>query len=440
MSAVPALAPAAPPLASWLDLLRLARDPLAGFTAAMRTRGDVVAYAFGGTRIAQVTHPDDVATVLGLPVAATRKSRVVRGLRRALGDGMLTSEGETWKRQRRLAAPAFTPARIASYGAAMGDAVRASLPATSGPTDVHAANLQLALEVVVRVLFGADGGVDARVVGGAITEIQDEFWRSTNTWRRLLPDAVPRPGRTREARAIIALNAQIQAVIARRRTLPEGPDLLGRLLAVRDDDGSALSDEALRDELVTLFVAGHETTALAVAYTLWLLAGDADTQARVRAEVDALPGLPTAADIRGMTWTMAALHEAMRLYPPGFAIARELVDDTVLGGFVVPKGTQVLLPVCAIHRDARWWPEPDAFRPRRWIDATPSSAAYLPFGGGGRACIGKYFAELEAAVMIAGWLRAYTLDRPEALRLAPAATLRPADGVHLRLTPRERPV
>ena len=266
-------------------------------------------------------------------------------------------------------------------------------------------------------------------------------------WAALLPwwQRLPTPGNRRFRRAKAEIDAVMYDTIARRRAGEKaGDDLLSRLLAARDEDGSRMSDRQLRDELVTLFLAGHETTALALSYSFYLLAQHPDAEARLAAELDeVLQGKPpTAADVPRLRSTEWVIKESMRLYPPATSIGREAVCDTEIGGYFVPKGAQVSPVQWVVHRDARWFDDPEAFKPERWdndLARRLPRCAYFPFGDGPRVCIGNQFAIMEAVLVLATVAQRYRLALAPGfqLELLPSVTLRPKHGVSMVI--QERP-
>jgi cytochrome P450 len=263
-------------------------------------------------------------------------------------------------------------------------------------------------------------------------------------WFRFL-DYLPLPSSRRYWRAIDRLDRIIYRIIQSHRA--EGRDrgdLLSRLLAARDEDGAGMTDRQLRDEVVTLVLAGHETTALVLFYTFYLLSQSPDAEERLAAELRAvLPNRsPTAADVPNLKYTEWVVREAMRLYPPAWGIAREALADCEIGGYRVPKGTQIFMTQWLVHRDARWFDDPEVFRPERWdndlIKRLPR-CAYFPFGDGPRVCIGNHFAMMEAVLILATIARRYRLsvEPGQTLELLPSITLRPKHGLRMRVRARD---
>jgi cytochrome P450 len=427
------------------NALQIMRDPFGFVVRAARDHGDVVRFRFGPLVFYMLNHPDDIEHVLRGNHRNYIKDKGTRLLSGVLGEGLLTSEGETWRRQRRLAQPAFQLDQIQKYGAAMvaytGHMLKDWRPGQT--RDVHADMMALTLEIVARTLFGASVVGQAERVGRAMDEVM-QFWASPLamfSWLHWLPT----PANRRYRRATRELNAIIADTIARRRAGgPEGDDLLSRLLTVRDEDGSQMTDRQLRDELVTLFLAGHETTALALSFCFYLLALHPEADARLAAELDDVLGgrPPTAADVPRLRYTEWVVKEAMRLYPPAPSIGREALADCEVAGYHIPKGAQISLVQWVVQRDPRWFDDPEAFRPERWdndLARRLPRCAYFPFGDGPRICIGNHFAMMEAVLILAAVAQRYrlTLAPGFTLELLPSITLRPKRGV--RMVVHERP-
>ncbi|PCC69631.1 Cytochrome P450 [Nannocystis exedens] len=371
------------------------------------------------------------------------KDRFTRELSLVTGNGLLVSDGDFWRRQRRLAQPAFHRERIAAYGAVMVEhAERLASTWREGQVlDIHAAMMRLTLDIVADTLFST--GVDraiADTIGGALDVIMERFSDYTYAflpWLARVP--LPKNRRFHEARGRI--DGAIRGIIAARRASgrDEG-DLLSMLLRARDDEGGQMTDEQLRDEAFILFVAGHETTALALSWTWMLLSQHPAAWDKLRAELDHVLGdrAPTLADVPALRYTDWVAHESMRLYPPAWSIGREALEDLELGGVAVPRGAQLWMFQWAAHRDPRYFPRPDSFEPERW-DADLARRiprfAYFPFGGGPRLCIGNNFAMLELVLVLATLARRWrpfvrAADRP---RPQFSITLRPAGGMRATL-------
>ncbi len=422
------------------------RDPL-GFLAEQRdAHGDIVSVRLAGARWLVVSHPDDIETLLVKHAADVGRDEFTDILKRVLGEGLLTSEGDLWKRQRRLLATAFTPKRIRGYAESMGEIterVLARLP-HGEETSLHHAMSELTLEVVAEVLFGASVSPhDVGVVRSSMEVFNDFFGQSPEAVFQV-PAWVPTPRLRAVRRARAELDSLLFRIIDARRGAPPRGDLLGAMLAAADDDGTKMSDEQLRDETVTLFLAGHETTALALTYALYLLALHPEIEARAADEVrSTLEGRrPTADDVPRLAYLERVLKEAMRLYPPAWVIGREVLKPITLGGVRVEPGVQVVASQWLVHRDARFWPEPERFDPSRFEPSASEGRrrfAYFPFGGGPRVCIGNHFAMMEAVILLALVLARFRVELVpgQTLGFAPSVTLQPkAPGLRVVLRPR----
>jgi cytochrome P450 len=420
-------------------LLAFRRDPLGTLDRLRRDWGDVVHFRFGPRHLYLLSHPDMVRDVLVTHHRNFAKSLALQRARVLLGTGLLTSEGEFHLRQRRLAQPAFHRDRIAAAAEVMaGHAGRAAAGWRAGETlDVPREMNRLTLAIAGRALFGADVAGEADEIGRALTDALSLFRRLTNPFGPFL-DKLPVPGTIRMKRARARLDATIYGMIERRRASGKvGDDLLGMLLAARDEggDGQGMTDLQLRDEALTIFLAGHETTANALAWTWHLLALHPDVEARLHAEADAVLGgrLPTADDVPALRYTRQVFAEAMRLYPPAWTIGREPRADFQAGGYRITggAGVVVMLSPWVVHRDARFFSDPGRFDPGRWTperEAALPRYAYFPFGGGPRKCIGEGFAWMEGVVVLAAIARQWRL------RHAPGARVEPEPLITLRPT------
>jgi cytochrome P450 len=304
--------------------------------------------------------------------------------------------------------------------------------------------MALTLRIVVRTLFGAD--VDDRVadeVGRAFDAMVEEIARRFRRPFRI-PDAVPIPGNLRYNREVRRLDRIVYRLIDERRRQPgERADLLSILLRAQDQDGTRMTEQQLRDEVVTLFLAGHETTALALSWTWQLLSLHPKTRDALEAELDRVlgGGPPSVAQLPRLKYAEAVINEALRLYPPAYVIGRENVDACEIGGFPVPPGTTIYVSPWVLHRDARYFDSPEQFRPERWLNGSAARlprGAYLPFGAGPRLCIGQSFAMMESILLLASVSRRFrlTLDPDQPVAPFPSITLRPAGGVWMRLAKR----
>jgi cytochrome P450 len=421
------------------------RDQLGFYAACAREYGDVVRARLGPRPALLIYHPDTIEEVL---VARNRdfvKSPGVRLLRPLLGDGLLLSEGDLWLRQRRLVQPAFHRQRIAAYGEVMVALVERRLGdwKAGEVLDIHAEMLALTQAIVARTLFDADVSDVADAVARATSVLMQDFSARLGSLLQLLPSWLPTPANVRAQRAIRRLDEVVYRMIAARRQQPEDRgDLLSILLDARDaDDGSRMTDRQVRDEVMTLFMAGHETTAVALSWTWFLLAQHPEVETRLAEELDAVLGgrAPSASDLPRLRYTDMVITEAMRLFPPAYALGRQAARPSEVAGHPVAPGLIVVIPTCVVHRDARWFEDPEAFRPERWGDDLARRLpryAYFPFGGGPRQCIGAGFAMMEAVLILAAIAQRFRLALVPGQRVTPTpyVTLRPEPGIRMRLT------
>jgi cytochrome P450 len=425
------------------------RDPLRFLRGARERLGDVVGVSLGPMTMTLVSHPDLVEDVLVTRSKLWQKDFFLRtSLRPVLGDGLLTSDGDFWRRQRRLAQPAFHRDRIAAYGGIMvEEGERLARRWRDGEVrDVHKDMMRTTLEIVARTLFGAEVGDHAEDVGEALEAVQATVSDPLPLFFPILA-RVATPRRRRFARAVRKLDSIIFGVIEERRAGDAGEtdDLLSMLLHAQDDDGSRMSDRQLRDECLTVFLAGHETTALNLSWTWLLLSQHPEVEAKLARELDDVLGdrAATAADVPNLKYTGNVITEALRMYPPAWSIGREAREEVELGGYRIPRGGNVWFSPWAIQRDERWFDDPDAFRPERWAGERAKALhryAYFPFGGGPRFCIGQSFAQMEAVLLLATLARAFrveVLPKPRAIP-EPSVTLRPKHGLRVRLAKRRR--
>jgi cytochrome P450 len=436
----------APELSGLTGLYRFGRDPLGSLAGVKERHGDAVVFGQLLQKNVLFSDPDAVEALFVGRHADFAKDVFTKDLGELLGTGLLTNEGEAWKAKRKLMAPSFQPREIASYGDTMVTCAEETLGRfREGELfDAYAAMMRLALDVVARTLFGSEFKRFDEVE--ACLLIADRSYRKLwRTWRAFVRRWVPlREVRDlREARR--RLDAVLLDIIAEKRRNP-GSDMLSRLLALKDESGRGMTDAEIRDEAMTVFLAGHETTALALTYTLHLLATHPEPYARLVEEIDReLAGRrPAVADVPKLVFTNAVVRESLRLYPPVWAMARLVTRDTELFGVFLPEGSQALASQWVIQRDARFFPQPEQFRPERWLDGEASDIprfAYFPFGGGPRVCIGQHFALLEVALILARFAQAVRFERePSAkLELSPVVTLRPKGPVRFRVRRREPP-
>ena len=442
----PVKVPPGPVSRSWGGFFRqYSRDPLGYLTYLFHTYGDVVGLSYFGYRVIFISHPKDIEEVLVTQAKKFAKGRILRANKRLFGNGLLTSEGEFWLRQRRLAQPAFHRARIASYAETMVRYAERMLETwhDGEERDVHREMMRLTLQIVAKTLFDADVERDAREVGRALEVVMD---LNTN-FRRLImtPPWLPTRHNVRAFFAVRKLDKIIYRIIAERRASGrDAGDLLSMLLAAQDEDGSQMTDRQLRDEAITLFLAGHETTAIALSWTFWLLAQHPEAEAELQAELDHVLGgrVPVVEDLAKLPYLDRVLTESMRLYPPAWGMARLAIEDAEVAGYRIPSGTGVSLAQWVVHRDPRWYEKPDEFRPERWENNLMKRLprfGYFPFGGGPRLCIGNNFALMEAALLLATIAQRFRLRIVPGHPVAPlpSITLRPRYGIRMTLEARQ---
>jgi cytochrome P450 len=418
------------------------RGPLPFFQRLANEYGDISYFRFGPQQAFFLNHPDYIRDVLVTHHQSFIKGLALQRAKRLLGEGLLTSEGEFHRRQRRLSQPAFHRARVASYAMTMTDyAVQASDGWSDGETlDMSEEMMRLTLAIVGKTLFDADVISDAREVGQAMTIVMDLFNTITIPFYELI-QKLPLPQIRRFDKARAKLDAiMFRLIEQRRRSGEDHGDLLSMLLLAQDveGDGGVMTNEQLRDELMTIFLAGHETTANALTWTWYLLSQNPAVETKMHAELDrVLAGrIPRFDDVAALKYTEMVLTESMRLFPPAWALGRIAHEDIEIGGYLVPKNSLVLMSQYVTHRDERFFAEPLKFDPERWqpeLRETRPQFSYFPFGGGPRRCIGEGFAWMEGILLLATlaqkWRARLVLDHPVALR--PVITLRPKYGMKM---------
>lgn len=425
----------------------VARDQLGFYEACAREYGDLVPLRMGPYRGLLLYHPDAIEEVLVTRNRDFVKSPGVRLLSRVLGDGLLLSEGGVWLRQRRLVQPAFHRQRVHAYGEVMTSctARRVADWKDGDVLEAHAEMIALTQVIVAKTLFDADVSDESYAIAQALNVLLADFGARIGSLLQFLPDWVPTPANIRTRRAVRRLDAIIYRMIdARRRSGEDRGDLLSILLNAQDaDDGSRMTPQQLRDEAMTLFTAGHETTAVALSWTWYLLAQHPEVDSRLAEELRAALGdrLPTAADLPKLRYAEMVVSESMRLYPPAYALGRQATTPSEVSGYPVASGTVLLLPAWVVHRDPRWFEEPGAFRPERWADDLARRLprfAYFPFGGGPRQCVGSAFALMEAVLLLATIAQRFRLELEPGQRVTPTpyVTLRPEPGLRMRLVRR----
>jgi cytochrome P450 len=420
-------------------------SPLEYFTKVAHEYGDIAGLRVLNFKTIFVNHPDLIEEVLVTNSRRYSKGRVLRANRHVFGEGLLTSEGDFWLRQRRLAQPAFHRARIAAYAATMVEYTQRMLETWRGgeERDAHQEMMRLTLQIVGKTLFDADVERDAQEVGRSLEqllEIGANFRRTI-----FVPHWLPTPANLRVKREVAQIEKILYRIIAERRASGrDAGDLLSMLLHAQDEDGSRMTDRQLRDETITLFLAGHETTASTLSWAWWLLAQNPTVEAKLHAELDAVLGdrAPTLDDLPKLVYAGQVITESLRLYPAAWGMARLAVEDHEIAGYPVTKGMGVAMAQWVVHRDPRWYDAPEEFRPERWEDDLMKRLprfAYFPFGGGPRQCIGNTFALMEATLILATIARKFRLRLVANHPVVPLAsiTLRPRHGVRVTLESRQ---
>lgn len=455
--AAEAVAPATrqPPGPRGLPLLGVAHlirnDPLDFSLRMAREHGGMVAFKLATSPVFMMSRPEYFQHVLADNYRNYRKSDFYNAVRPIFGNGLVTSEGDTWKRQRQLAQPSFHRKQLEAIAKGMTDEIAAMIdrwadPAAAGrPVDVAAEAMALALGNIARAMFGTDVRDEFRAINRNIATIlrraEQQIWSPL-----ALPSPYPTPGNVRSWRATEMLDRIVYRVIQERRASGEDrPDLLSMLLAARyDDTGERMTDRELRDMVLTILVAGHETVGTAAAIIFYLVSKHPDVEARLIEEVDSALGgrTPGFADLAALPYTGQVAQEALRLYPSAWTISRTALGDDVIDGVRIPAGATTMLSPYVMHRNPEFWPNPEAFDPARFVPeavAARPKFAFVPFGGGPRVCIGSNFALTELRLLLA---MVYQRFRPALtpgcrLKLEPMISLRPSAPLTMTLRPRE---
>jgi cytochrome P450 len=426
------------------------KDPLGLFAEWARVYGDIFHYRVLYRHIYFINHPDYIKEVLINQASNFIKGEAVRANRRIFGNGLLANEGASWLQQRRLIQPAFHHSHIESYAKIMVDSTERMLSTwCDGETrDVHQDMMRLTLEIVCMALFSVEITVGKDRVAAAL----DTLMELSMGVRMLMPASfrrIPTRNNRRYEAAIRSLDDIVYALIRKRQrnpgtASPHGfEDLLGLLLKARYEDGSPMPDEQLRDEVMTLLLAGHETTAVSLSWTWLLLSQHPEVEQKLWAELrDVLDGRsPALGDLANLPYTERVVKEAMRLYPPVWATVRTAVKPVEIGGYVIPAKSPVIMSQWVMHRDPRFYDEPNIFEPDRWLDERTKSAprfSYFTFGGGPRICIGASFATTEAALVLATIAQRYQVrvSSTTPIEPTPSITLRPRHGIPVTLSRR----
>lgn len=425
------------------SFLHLAKDPLNFMKTASHGR-PLTRVRIGTERLVFVTDPDLIHEVLVGRASEMFKDMITHKLSETLGNGLLTSEGAFWRNQRKLMAPLFKRKQLLDYAAVMADRTLAVVQTWQDGEvrDLHVEMMALTLDIIFRTVFGAEMAPDdAGKMSHAIDMMMNQFERELRTWRRFVPQSWLKRGRAQAKEARDVLDSIVYRLIAQKREAgAQDDDLVSRLLAARSDTGEAMSDLQVRDEAVTMVVAGHETTALVLTFSAMLLSDHPEIATKLRAEVRQVLGhrQVTVDDLPNLPYLRAVVNESMRLYPPAYVIGRQVMAPIALGGRLVDTEDQILIPQWVLHHDARWFENPLEFHPDRWLDGLEDRLphhVYMPFGGGPRVCIGQHFALMEANICLATLVQQVEWAvLPEQSRdLSPAVTLRPRHGMRAKI-------
>ena len=426
------------------NTLDFARDPLAFLTHCAYGYGEIIPLRLLFSPACLLTNPMHIEQVLKEREVFIKNTPAWRAVQTLVGEGLLTSEGDFWARQRRLTQPVFHQQRITAYGEIMVSyADRLMQTWQEGEVrDIHADMMRLTLNIVTKTLFDVDvTGGEAQAVAHALEAAMEWFSSQRKQGFLRLPWVSTEVNRRYKA-ALQTMDDAIYQLIQQRRSSGENPgDLLSMLLNVRDEaDGSRMTDQQLRDELTTLILAGHETTANALSWAWMLLSQYAHVRSQLQTELKTVLGdrPPTIADLPQLKYTQQIIKEVLRLYPPLFSLARSPICDYELDGYLLPAGCIVLFSPWVMHRHPRYFDQPDAFCPERWTEEFEKQlprCAYFPFGEGPRICIGKAFAQMESALLLAAIAQRFQLNlvADEPIEPLPSMTLRPKHGIQMQL-------
>lgn len=429
------------------NLLAYRRDPLNFLMQNARDYGDLITLKFAKWYLYQINHPDLIQQVLVKQASSFHKSIIYKKtLSEYLGNGLLISDGDYWRRQRRLAQPAFHTQRIHTYADIMVSYAQRMVDSWQPGETRNIADdmMKLTLYIVAKTLFDTDVSGDSDRVGEALEVLLHSVIEQSQIMLRL-PEWVPTPARRRKRWSIDTLHQVVMSIIQQRRADPvDHGDLLSMLMLSEDDSGERMSDAEVRDEALTIFLAGHETTANALTWTVYLLSQHPAIESKLVAELESvLQGrTPSLEDVPNLRYTEQVIKESMRLYPPAWSMGRQTIEPVELGGYTIPPRHSVIIIPYVTHRDPRFFPDPDRFDPDRFLPENEKAMhryAYLPFGGGPRICIGNGFALMEAKLILATVLQRYRLPLIPSHPVEPEAlvTLRPRHGMSMQIQSRQ---
>ncbi|MEV6307441.1 cytochrome P450 [Streptomyces sp. NPDC051840] len=415
------------------SLPQFGKDPLA-FFERLRGYGDMVRWRFGRNDCVFIADPDCIGELLTETERTFDQPLLGIAFRTVMGNGVVVARGTDWRRKRSLVQPSVRPKQVKSYASTMTACAVDLADSWSGGerVDIKREMAALTQMIAVRTIFGVDTPADAESMGRAMDIAQQEIGKEFSGLGAVLPDWVPTPGRARIRKAAAVIDAEVGRVVARHRDGDgDRPDLLSRLLTAVDETGAHLTDKEIRDETVTLYIGGHETTASTLVWAWYLLSRNPGALAALTGELDRVldgrePGID---DYARLPYAQAVVKETLRLYPTIWLVTGIAKEGATIGGVPMPEGTRVWSSQWATHRDARWFPEPEEFRPERWDpdsgDEIPEYAWY-PFGGGPRVCLGTRFAMVEAVLILAVLARRFELEvDPGTVNPVPTLTLQP---------------
>lgn len=430
------------------NLVAFGKDELGFFTETARRYGDLVWLNFAGWPALLASDMEAIETILVKDHGNYIKNRLAwRHVKALFGNGLLTNEGQSWQRQRRLAAPAFAGQQLLAYDTAIVSLTHQMLDRWKSEQvlNIHPEMMELTLRIAATTLF--DSRVEWAIsdmdhaANDLVIEMESRFKRPI-----LIPDAVPLPGHLRYRRAIRTLERIVSSIIAERRAsgLDGRDDVLSRLMGARDEMGKSMSDALLRDEAITLLLAGHDATALALSWTWFLLGQHPEAQARMAAEIAEVLGdrAATSHDLSRLKYTESVVMESMRIYPPAWTIGRESIGPFEVCGYAFPAGITIFISPWVLHHDPRYFAEPETFWPERWMGSLARELprfAYMPFGGGPRICIGQRFAMIEAILIVTTMAQRFSAEWQSGHKVTPfpSINLRPRGGVWLKIKDRE---
>ncbi|NGO75337.1 cytochrome P450 [Streptomyces sp. YC504] len=415
------------------NLPQFGKDPLA-FFELLRERGEMVGWRFGRTSCVFLTEPDHIGELMREIEGTFEQPDLGIAFRTVMGNGVTVAKGRDWRRKRSLVQPSVRPKQVKSYAQTMAScAIEVAETWSDGQRiDIKGEMATLTRRIAVSTIFGVDTESDSETIGEAMEVALKEIGAEFSGLGAVLPDWVPTPGRARIKKAAAVIDAEVARIVAAHRDAPdERPDLLSRLLTAQDETGVRLTDVEIRDEAVTLYIGGHETTSSTLVWAWHLLSRNPGARAALGEELDRVLGErdPGFEDYADLPYTQAVVKETLRLYPTIWLLTGLAKEGASIGGRPMPKGTRVWSSQWATHRDARWYKDADAFRPERWAGAEGEEIpeyAWFPFGGGPRVCLGARFAMVEAVLILAVIARRFELlvDQEE-IRPVPSLTLQP---------------